>query len=181
MSRDTCCRMVRVCLSRPGICHVRCRGRLLRSRGIGRSWPEGGFLREGDQGVEEFRIGNAAGGHEARVHADVGEAGNGVDFVERDGAGGFVDEEVDAGHAFAAEMVVGGECCLPDLLLQWFGYAGRYVELCRAGYVFVVEVVEFFDGFDFAADGGDGLAVAADGDFDFPAPDGGFNKDFPVE
>ena len=54
------------------------------------------------------RKGMPAGFPEFRVHADRGEAGDGVDLVEEEfSAGAFLEEEVDAGHAAQFERAKG--------------------------------------------------------------------------
>ena len=73
-------------------------------------------------------VGDAGGLPEFGVHADAGEAGHGVDFVEID-AGGLacpfwlsgLHEEVDAGEAGAVAGAEGGDGHLADL----FGFGLR--------------------------------------------------------
>src|SRR5207249_4448301 len=47
-----------------------------------------------DQAVEQLRIGDPAGLPQLGIHADLGEAWHGVDLVEVDRAGVFVEEEI---------------------------------------------------------------------------------------
>jgi hypothetical protein len=60
-----------------------------------------GVLFEGqlDEFVDELGEGNAAGFPEFGVHADGGEAGDGVHFVEIDFSAFFSKEKIDASHA----------------------------------------------------------------------------------
>ena len=64
------------------------------------------FQRAGDQTVTERTEGDAAGREELGVHADAGEAGNGVDLVENHGIVRDAQEEV---HARKAAPVERGE------------------------------------------------------------------------
>ena len=61
------------------------------------------FDRERDQSVDERRVIDAAGRPHLRVHADRGEPGDGVHFVDEDLVVGARDEEVDARHACAVD------------------------------------------------------------------------------
>jgi len=80
---------------------------------------------ESDESVDELRVGKAGGFPEFGVHADAGEAGHGVDFVEVN-AGGFgffaflwlaggLHEEVDAGEPGAVTGAEGGDGHVADL------------------------------------------------------------------
>ena len=83
------------------------------------------FDGQGDEAVDEFFIRDAAGLPELGVHADAGEAGHGIDFIEVDAAGlrfpvflcfrGWGHEEVDAGESGAVAGAEGGEGHLADL------------------------------------------------------------------
>src|SRR5256885_5390803 len=62
------------------------------------------FDRKRDEAIEQLRIGDAACGPHLRVHADRGEAGDGVQLVEVQRSGAVVGKKkVDARHARAVE------------------------------------------------------------------------------
>ena len=135
------------------------------------------FGGEGDEAVDELFVGYAGGLPELGVHADAGEAGHGVDFVEVD-AGGFgflvlfgfdggLHEEVDAGEAGAVAGAEGGDGHLADLFGFGFGEIRGDDGDAGVGVVLGVVVVELGAGDDFADDGGFGGVVAEDGYFEF--------------
>ena len=79
---------------------------------------------EGDEAVYQLFVGEAGGLPEFGVHADAGEAGHGVDFIEVDagrfalpffGFGGGFHKEVDAGEASAVAGAEGGDGHLANL------------------------------------------------------------------
>jgi hypothetical protein len=135
------------------------------------------FGGEGDQAIDELFVGDAGGLPEFWVHADAGEAGHCVDFVEVD-AGGFgllalpcsalgLHEEVDAGEAGAVAGAEGGDGHFADL--SGFGLGENRGDDGNAGggVVLGVVIVEFGAGDDFSDDGSFGGVVAEDGYFEF--------------
>ena len=65
--------------------------------------------------VNQPGVGQAGGFPEFGVHADAGEAGDGVDFVQVDRAGDLIDKEIDPGHAGTINGLVGLYGHLADL------------------------------------------------------------------
>jgi len=154
------------------------------------------FGGQGDEAVDKLLIGQARGLPELGEHADAGEAGHGIDFVEVDagwlcfpallGLDGGLHEEVNAGEAGAVAGAEGGDGHLADLVR--FGFAEFRGDDGDAGVgvVLGVVVVEFGAGDYFSDDGGLGGVVAEDGYFEFAGLDTGaadalLNDEFPVE
>jgi hypothetical protein len=130
-----------------------------------------------DEGVER----HAAMLPHFRVHADGGKAGDGVDLVEVETAGGGLHEKVDAAHAFAVAGAIGGD----GEALEFGGgdgvECGGEFGFGRVEQVLVFVVVELAGGEDFAGDRGAGVfVVAEDGAFEFAADDGAFDENFPI-
>src|SRR5882757_6912233 len=122
------------------------------------------FGGEGNEAVDELFVGDAGGLPELGVHADAGEAGHGIDFVEVD-AGGFalfvlpcfdfgLHEKVDAGEAGAVAGAEGGDGHFADLFGLGFGENGGDDGEAGGGVVLGVVVVELGSGDDFSDDGG---------------------------
>src|SRR5580700_2983039 len=118
-----------------------------------------------DEFVDELFVGEAGGLPELGVHADAGETGHGIDFVEVDargfalpffGLGGWLHEEVDAGQAGAVAGAEGGDRHFADLVRLGFGDVSGDDGDAGGGVVFGVVVVELSAGNDFAYDGGFG-------------------------
>src|SRR5277367_6536264 len=108
-------------------------------------------------------VGEAGGLPEFGVHADAGEAGHGVDFVEVNAAGfalpcfgfgGGFHEEIDSGESGAVAGAEGRHGHLADLIGLGFGYVGGNDGEAGGGVVFGVVVVELGAGDDFADYGG---------------------------
>ena len=116
-----------------------------------------------------------------REHGDRRESGHGIHFVDDDGSGFFIVEEVDACQTFAFQSVERAGSRVADLLFEF----GRHV--CRADQAdgFGVDVFEFvvvelaFGNLDFAE--GRGARVSRGGSedaaFDFASNDSGFDDD----
>ncbi len=120
-----------------------------------------------DEGGDEVGVGEPCGLPELGVHGDGGEAWEGIDLIEVDAATSvWLHEEVDAGEA---GEVAGAEC-VDGHGADGFGLGGG--ELGgddgdgALGEVFVLVIVELLAGDDFADDGGFGIVVAEDGDFE---------------
>ena len=135
------------------------------------------FSGEGDEAIDELFVGYAGRLPEFGVHANAGEAGHGVDFVEVDAGGfgfsvlsgfdGWLHEEVDAGEASTVAGAEGGEGHFADLPGLGFGELGGDDGDACVGVVLGVVVVELGAGDDFSYDGGNGGVVAEDGYFEF--------------
>src|SRR5258708_4148663 len=140
------------------------------------------FEGQGDELVDEFAEGNAAGFPELRVHADGSEAGDGVHFVEIDFAAFFLQEKIDAGHTAEFE----GAKRLDGVVLDFLHLRGLEVggnqELRAFFQIFCGVVVKFAVGDDFAGDRGFPIVIAEDGNFDFArdhaALDENFHREF---
>src|SRR5215469_3284333 len=72
------------------------------------------FEGELNEFVDQFCVGNAGGFPQLGIHADGGEAGDGVELVEIDLAGLAIEEEIAAGHASSVD----GPKCTPGIVLE---------------------------------------------------------------
>jgi hypothetical protein len=134
------------------------------------------FGGQGDEAIDQLFVGHAGGLPELGVHADAGESGHGVDFVEVDTGGfglfiflcfdGRLHEEVDAGEAAAVAGAEGGDGHFADLSGLCFGEDRGDDGEAGGGVVLGVVVVELGTGDDLSHDGGNGRVVAEDGYFE---------------
>ena len=111
------------------------------------------FKRKFNQLIDQFAEGYAAGFPEFRIHADGSETGNGVDFVQKELAAFFLQEEIHASHSgeFQRPKRVDSES-LDFLRLRGLQISGNhqlraFLEILRG------VVVEFAVRHDFAGDG----------------------------
>ena len=88
--------------------------------------------------IDEGGMGGALVFHQLRIHADGGEAGQGVDLVDEDAARAVLHKEIAAGQALAAQGRVGHGGVGLYLVQFLFGEVGRDDHLTDAVLVLVI-------------------------------------------
>ena len=114
--------------------------------------------------------------HQLRIHADVGEARQGVDFVQNDAAI-LLQEEVHSRQALAAQCLVCLNSSFPQHIRLCIGNPCRNKELRSACDVFVFIVVKFCCRLDFSNIRCKRCIIAEYGNFQFFAVNKFFNYD----
>ena len=124
------------------------------------------FQRQFDQAVYQLGIRQAAGFPQLGIHADLGEAGDGVDFVQVDGVGVFIDHEINARHPGAIDGLVSADGNFPDEFSRFSGQGGRDKQPGSAVHVFGFVGVELAAGFHLAGHGSLRFIISQYADFD---------------
>ena len=137
--------------------------------------------RELNQAVEQSRVGQAAGLPQLGIHADGGEAGDGIDLVDENFSTGAIQQKIHPRHSFA---LAGAEGSYRQLLQAAHLGRRKFGRHAEAGGVFQVlggVVVEVAGRQHLARQRGAGLLVAEDRDFELAAPDGALDQYFFAE
>src|SRR5690606_1182687 len=122
-----------------------------------------------DQTVDQFRVRQAGGFPQLGEHADVREAGHGVDLIHPDGLRLLVHEKVHAGQPAPVHRLKRGHGHAAHLLRGGLADAGGNNQLGLTRHVFGFVIVKVARGHDFARNGPLGAVVAQNAAFHFAA------------
>src|SRR5262249_55611398 len=134
-----------------------------------------------DQTVDELRVRKAGSLPEFGVHADRGETGNGVEFVDVDFSVLAIEEKVATSHSGAVDGEEGAHGIVLKRSDLFFAERGGDHELGALFEIFGGVIVILAVRNDFSWNRGANLFIAEDRNLDFAAVDAAFDNDLEAE